>query len=331
MTMKAKKEYLILVLVIVALAAYLVLRKTDRTHYRLPELEAVPAVDITRIDIIGPTSTVVLNKSADKWGVADAAYPADEGKVQQMLDAIGGLTLTALVSEAESYDRYDLSDDKKIAVKAWAGDTLKRDFELGKAASSFKHTFVKIAGDRRVYHAQDNLRFNFDQTVDSLRDKTVLTFEIKDIREMAIAADGRTSVLRRREPEASPDGSGSGAQKDPKGAAPADAQPAWQGENGEDLDAAKVDRLLSTLNGMECDAYIYGRDKGDLKDPVYTLGLKGTTDHVLQIFSRSEPATGNYPAVSSQNPYPFELTPHRAEDIMNTLAETEKADPQKQP
>ena len=331
MTMKAKKEYLILVLVILALAAYLALRNTDRTHYRLPELETVPAADITRIEITGPAGTVTLNKSADTWGVADAAYPADEGKVQQMLDAIGGLTLTALVSEAESYDRYDLSDDKKITVKAWSGDTLRRDVDLGKAASSFKHTFLKIAGDPRVYHAQDNLRFNFDQTVDSLRGKTVMTFEIKDIREVDVAADGRTSVARRGEPEPPPADPGSGTREEPKGAAPGDAQPVWVWENGEDLDPAKVDRLLSTLNGLECDAYIYDRAKEDLKDPVYTLGLKGTTDHILRIFARPEPATGNYPAVSSQNPYPFELTPHRAEDIMNTLAETEKADPQKQP
>lgn len=37
--MKAKKEYIVLALVIAALVAYLALHETGRVNYRLPELE----------------------------------------------------------------------------------------------------------------------------------------------------------------------------------------------------------------------------------------------------------------------------------------------------
>ena len=60
-----------------------------------------------------------------------------------MLSAIENLTLTALVSESKNYNLYDLNEEKRINVKAWQGENLKRDVDLGKTASSFRHTFVK--------------------------------------------------------------------------------------------------------------------------------------------------------------------------------------------
>ena len=318
--MKIKKEYLILGVVIIALVAYLSLRRTDRTHYRLPALAAVPADDITKIQIKGPAATVDLQKTADRWVIAPENYPANADKVKQMLDVIGSLKLTALISESKNYDRYDLTDDRKIAVKAWASDGLKREFDLGKAAPSFKHTFVTVAGDHRVYHARESFRTTFDETLDGLRDKTVLDFEIKDIREIHAAGNGGRQVFRRMDPPAAtsaPDASGKAG--DTKSADAGDLQPVWQRENGEPIDAADVNRLLTTLAGLECDRYIYDRPKEDLKNPIYTLLLKGTRDYTLTLFARPEKTEGNYPAVSTFNAYPFELTAYRAEDIMKAL------------
>jgi hypothetical protein len=68
---------------------------------------------------------------------------------QEMLDTLGGLTLTALVSESKNYALYELDDAQKANVKAWQGDQLKRDVDVGKAAPSFRHTFVRLAGDDR--------------------------------------------------------------------------------------------------------------------------------------------------------------------------------------
>jgi len=319
--MKIKKEYLILGLIIVTLVAYLVLRNTDRTHYRLPVLEKVSPDEITKIRIKGPEATIELSKKADRWVISPEGYPANAGKVKQMLDIIDRLTLTALVSESKNYDRYDLTDEKKIAVKAWAGDTLKREFELGKVASSFKHTFVKIAGDHRVYHARESFRFTFDETVDSMRDKTVLDFEIKDIGEIRVTENGQLAVFKKSDTPAPDTGQQAKEDGDQK---TAKSQPVWQRSNGEKLDAAEVNRLLTTLDGLECDRYIYDRQKDDFKDPIYTITLKGTGTHVLSLFARPGKADSeNYPAVSSDNAYPFELTQFRAESIMKTFKKEE--------
>jgi hypothetical protein len=107
------------------------------------------------------------------------------------------LTLTALVSESEDYIRYDLHAGKKITVKAWQEDSLMRNFDIGKAASSFRHTFVKLNDDSRVFHARDNFRGKFELSEDNLRDKSVLSFKITDIQEIQIDKDQTSLKLAR--------------------------------------------------------------------------------------------------------------------------------------
>ena len=152
--MKVKKEYIILALVIIALAAYLVTRTSDRTQYQMPDVPQVAAKEISKLQITRAKAIIVVNKKDDKWYIAPEEFPADGNKIKDILNAIENLTLTALVSESKNYNLYDLDEDKKINVKAWQADNLRRDVDLGKTASSFRHTFVKPAGDERVFHAR---------------------------------------------------------------------------------------------------------------------------------------------------------------------------------
>jgi hypothetical protein len=197
--MKVKKEYIILGVLIAALSAYLLFRNPDKTHYELPTIPEMDVADISKIEISKEGTSLVLNKKDDKWHIAPEGYLADTTKVEGMLNGMESLTLTALVSESESYARYDLDDDDKITVKAWEGNTLKRNFDIGKPASSFQHTLVKLSGDDRVYHGRGNFRNQFDQRVDDLRDKLVLAFDEKDIQEISISKGEESVALKRGE------------------------------------------------------------------------------------------------------------------------------------
>ena len=55
--MKIKKEYVILVVIIVALSLYLILRDRDRTHYQLPTVSKIAGKDISKIEILTPDAT----------------------------------------------------------------------------------------------------------------------------------------------------------------------------------------------------------------------------------------------------------------------------------
>jgi len=312
--MKLKKEYIALFILIAALSFYLILRNPDKTHYKLPALSEIPKGEISQIEVLKTNTPIFLNKSGNRWQINPEGYLADADRVNNMLEIIEKLTLTALVSESKNYDRYGLDNQEKITVKAWQKERIKREFYVGKAASSFRHTFVKIAGDHRVYHARENFRSEFDQTVDNLRDKAVLTFEQNEIQEIHIAGSKQPSmVLRRLQPPVANPAEQKAQTEDH---VPANVDMLWQGPNGEKVDESKLRDMLAALSSLKCDKYIYDKKKTDLTDPVYTLTLKGAQDHILSIFSKTDKDDTHYPAISSGNDDAFFLSDWKAKKIM---------------
>ena len=105
--MKIKKEYIILILIIVVLSVYLFMRKTDRTLYELPVLPEISKKEISKIEISKGETSIVLNKKDDQWYIGPQQYIANKNKIDSMLDVFEKLTLTVSVSESKNYVRYD--------------------------------------------------------------------------------------------------------------------------------------------------------------------------------------------------------------------------------
>ncbi|MFZ5571896.1 MAG: DUF4340 domain-containing protein [Thermodesulfobacteriota bacterium] len=315
--MKWKKEYLVLSVVIVGLSVYLLLHRADRTHYQLPVLPKVEKKTITRIEIVSPKQTMVLNRKGENWVLNEKEYPADTVRVDDMLDVLEDLTLTDLVSESENYGRYDLDADKRIQIRAWVGDSVKRDMAIGRAATSFRHTFVRMEGDPRVYHARENFRNRFEVNQDQLRDKSVFSFEKSDILEIHVVKDKQPVVdLVRQEVPVEAAGVDTSGDSKKQAAKPKEAKTVWQAAGGETMDVAKVERLLGALSMLKCNRYIDDKQKTDFIDPVYTVRVKGAQEHSLSVFAKGDGKEGQYPAISSQNDYPFLLSGTQAEAFM---------------
>ncbi|MCG8619034.1 MAG: DUF4340 domain-containing protein, partial [Desulfobacterales bacterium] len=173
-----KKEYLILIVLIAALSAYLFLKKDNQVHYELPVPAALETADITRVDITKNNTTITLTRGEENWTVAEAAYPVDQSAVDRVLDALKEVKLSALVSEAGDLVRYDLDQENGITVTAFADkDKEIRRLIVGKAAPSFNHTFIMLDDGKSVYQADGSFRNDFDKTVDDFRDKVVMDFQ----------------------------------------------------------------------------------------------------------------------------------------------------------
>jgi hypothetical protein len=324
--MKFKKEYLILILIIAALSTYLLIRSSDRTRYQLPELDALKQGDISKIEILKNGSALILKKKDNRWYIEPSGYLADKTKVNAMLNVFESLALTALVSESKDYNRYDLNAEKRITAKAWQQATLKRNFDMGKAAPSFRHTFVRLDGDSRVYHARDNFRSKFDFTIDDLRDKTVLSFKTTDIQQVQLIKDQASVKLVRSKVPATP----AATQSQKSEPAPAAAVKfEWQDEGGQKANAQNLNRLLTTLGDLQCADYINDRSKDAFSAPIYTANLKGIQDHRLEIFARLQKDDKKYPAISSDSDYPFWLSETKVQQIMinpGEMTKTSEAD-----
>jgi hypothetical protein len=312
--MKIKKEYIILVVIIIALSVYLLMRRGDRTLYELPEIPQVSQKEITRIEITRGKTIIDLNKKDDRWYIAPKEYPADTGKVKNMLDNIEKLTLTALVSESKNYNLYDLSGEAKINVKAWQGDSLKRDIDVGKTASSFRHTFVITAGDDRVFHARGNFRNTFDTTVDDLRDKTILTYTPSDIQQIQITEEKQSFMLTRTQ---LPEKEEPPIADKKESASPPGQKTVWQTPDGRTGDEAAVSQLLNTLSNLRCETFIEDRGKEDFTTPLINIQLKGSQEYSFSIFAKTEETETEHPAISSASKYAFRKTDSKTQGIIN--------------
>jgi hypothetical protein len=302
--MKMKKEYFILAIIILGLSLYLAKRSPDRTRYELPEYPEIVKKDISRLDISKGDTSICLKKVDDKWYLSPEGYPANPDRVENMLNVIEGLTLTALVSESKDYSRYGLDDDSMVSVKAWTGEELARELEVGKMATSYRHTFVKLAGDESVYHAEGNFRNHFDQTEDALRDKGVLSFDPSAIVEIQITKGKDTTALVRTElPAETPEDQ-------------ENIEMVWLAADGRQGDEEQLTKLLRILSNLQCETYIDDKKKKALADPIYTVRCKGAEDHHLSVFPKREKEAESYPAVSSDSDYPFLLPAWQVDSLM---------------
>ena len=307
--MKRKIETILLVLVIAALTAYLILQKTGKSHYRLPELPRIDKGEITRITIEKGGSEFTLERDGDRWRILPGGYGADGGAVHSMLETLAGLRLTAMASTSESYAPYGLQEDERVEVRAFKGDDLLLSMDIGKAAPSHRHTFVKLAGDGRIYHAEKYFRSFFDEDPSALREKQVLKID-EEVSEIILTAVGKKSLHLFRTTAAAggnPDqaqaasGGGEGAQEGLR----------WESSDGKPVKEKEIDGLVKTLSNLKCDGYAEGK-KEDLRDPTFSVSMKGTRNYELSLYGERD---GKVVATSSESEDPFLLSDWKAKRI----------------
>ncbi len=306
--MKIRRELLVLALLIAVLAVYLARRGTDRTHYELPELPAVAAPEITRIEIEGLGKRQALVRRDDRWFTAEKGHPADPGRMREMVEALAATRLTALVAESGELGRYDLDEARRLRVKAFAGERTVRDLEVGKPAPSFRHTFVRLPGDGRVYHATENFRFRLESALDEVRSRSVLAVRRGEIREILLEAGGQALTLAPAPPE--------------REGAPA----GWQSADGRPVKAAEVDLWLAEFVDLECQGFLDDRGKDDLGEPSFRVTFRTEGgERRLELFAPPRPGEPS-PGRSSDSDFAFVLSADQEKRIRKSpsdlLAET---------
>ena len=312
--MKFKKEYALLSIVILALVLYLFFNQRDRIHYTLPETPRLDQEDITQITVTQAGETITLKRHDDQWRLIPGDYPADASQAERMLKFMAELEVTALVSEAQSYARYELDAARRIDVKVYQGDQLVRQMAIGKAASTFRHTHVILGDDRNVYHAGGSFRWEFDKSIDDLRDKTVLSFDRGTINRISIQADAQEQVIHKETGTDSASASGT----EPAGENQANPAPdvKWATAEGQPVEIAVVDELLEALNPLKCKSFISDHQKKTLANPLYRIHLQGESTHRLEVFSPlSEESSADFPGTSSGSRYAFVLSEFEVEKI----------------
>ena len=324
--MKLKMEYIILAVVIFALAGYLFVKKTNHLNYTLPATPVIAKSAITKLELQRGDQQIILTKKEGGWFISPGDHPADTGKIDRIIAAVTGFSINTLVSESGDYLRYDLTRDKDITVKVFGEKGLLFSFAVGKRAATFRHTFVTIEGDRRVFQAQGNFRNDFDQSPEDLRDKNVLPFAENTLTAIEITEGGKTLHLKK----------GPGERKGAAGKAdqsPTPSATGWVDGAGREIPEAAMNELIAQLTGLQCESYLEGKKKEDFEDPIISIALQGGKGGSLDIFAKTDQKDNGNPAISSENKDPFVLQKFKVELIRKAVKEirTEKTEAQAGP
>jgi hypothetical protein len=315
--MKIRKEAVILGILIVVLSLYLVFNKRDRSLYDLPVLKPISASKLSKMTLASSDGSIVFFRKAGAWVVNEEAYPGDETGIGRVADIVANLRLTTLISESKNYGRYDLDPEHAITIKAWEGDTLVRDFRVGKAVSGHRQTFVKLADDYRVYHAGEGFRNHVQGKADKFRDKTVMSFEPDQINQVRlINKDAQGIFSKETTPETPSEKPADGDSQGTK-----TAHSVWRNADGEVVKENKLTKLIGDFSSLKCSAFIYDREKAEFTEPIARITFQGAEEYTFQIFEQLEKDASEYPAISSQNDYLFLVPKWQADQVMNALAD----------
>ncbi len=324
--MKFKKEYLILLGVIVVLFVILLAGgKKGKMNYRVPDLDVLNEEDITKIEITSAGDTIVLSGNENRWTILPQEYTADSEKVSNMLDIMANLTLTELAAETKGYQRYELDDEKKISVYAYSDEELVRSFDVGKVSSTYRHTFVRVEDDPRVYFARESFRSTFEVDRADLRDKTVMSFDVNEVTEILIEpGDSTFHFSKTIIPAEAP----SPETAEEQAAQPAEELEAWITAEGTKGNKTEIDSIVNQMSDLKCDSFIEDKTVEDFVEAIYSVKITGSKDYSLQIYAKDEDED-KYPAVTSETPYVVFLTSWEAENIMkkaDVLVEKEEVE-----
>lgn len=298
-----KKEYLILIILILGLSAYLVLKKDNQVHYDLPELAAIEAKDIDRIHISQKDKALVLTRAKQGWTMGEDNYPVDQSAMDNIMDVVTGLHISTLVSQSKDLARYELDAANAVTVKAFKGEKALLTFSIGKTAPSDNHTFVMLEDDAKIFQADKSFRNHFEKSADDFRDKLVLSFKTEEIKKVTVEKQGTSATLVLKDIIKAED------NKEPEAM--------WQSDKGVSADKEAITNLLSSLSHLESQSF---KEKGtrqilEQKEALCTISLESQTPIHIKFFeyAKGEAMVG----ISSQSSDAFVIAQYKGKDILS--------------
>jgi hypothetical protein len=215
-----------------------------------------------------------------------------------------------MASASENYAVYDLQEGECVQVTAFKGEDLLLSIGIGKAAPSRRHTFVKLADDSRIYHAEKNLRSSFDKEASVLRDKQVMKID-EEVSEVILTEGKKNLHILRATAHAEVDPDQAEVKEENAG----ESTLHWETLEGKPVEEKEIDTLVKTLSNLKCDGYLED-EKGDLGDPTFSVSLKGNKNYEFSLYGERD---GKTVATSSENDDPFLIADWNAKRIRKEL------------
>ena len=304
--------YSVLGVLAAGLILYLVFREEGRMAYDLPSVELGSTESIDTIEIDGPDKTLWLKKTGDYWFIMPEKYRVDPSAIKSMLTALEEFRFTELISQAGYPARFNLDEGSRTTIAVYTEDGSGDGEEVfsihaGKAAPSYKHTYVSLKDDERIFLAKGNLPRVFGKEISALRDKQILSFDREEVKAVHITRRGETNTLRKAP----------GAEK--VSADGETTETVWKDNEGRNWKTDPVNNLLDRLKDFQCTRYLEDDENiTDIGEPFLVIGIKGEAEEdILFLYEQREDKA--YPARSSETPHAFIVSQYQGDAIRNFI------------
>ncbi|MCK4889871.1 MAG: DUF4340 domain-containing protein [Candidatus Aminicenantes bacterium] len=310
---KVSLEIIIISIVIVLSFAYILFKKTDKVHYKVPELINIKVNSLTKISISKGDRVVDLENKKDGWVVGEDGFKTDKFKIDKITNIVSNLKLTTLVSKSGNYYKYELDDPRKINVRVFSGKDIVREFDTGKVASTYDHTNVKIKGDNNIYHAGGSIQKDLDKTIDDLRYKKVFLIEKDKIKQITFNLDGKEYVLNKSIiPVTKEEKNGSETEGEPE------VETRWD-FNKTKIENSEVNSILGIVSNLSCDEYVYTGTDLKAAEQLFSVKLVGSIENSITIYKLQNKEDEKYRGETSQTEYKFFIKKFRIDNFLNPL------------
>ncbi|MBP8179185.1 MAG: DUF4340 domain-containing protein [Spirochaetes bacterium] len=326
--MQAKKNIVISIVAIVVLGGYLLLNKfSSRELLQLPE---VPGA-ISQIVIVKNGNSITINKDGDNWKVN--GFEADANVIANIENKLKDIEVVDFVSEKPLYERFELDPGHAIHVVAKSGDTVVRDFYVGKKGSTYRHTYVRFEGNKAVYLAADTLDTYFNKTVDDLRNKDIVQLDIARVNTIQLWYKNSSITLHKKIVEKKNKKNDTSREKQQKESKNEETEKEEQWVCKENpalqLDTNKVKEILYTFDPLK--AYSFPEvDTAMLKGKIASLTVAVQNENnekaaeEISLTVHKEYENSRYICTCSKTPYVFTIDEWRAKRIFKTLQDLKK-------
>lgn len=258
--------------------------------------------DVRQITVVDKNERRVFKRTSDGWLLVyqNNQYNADSKKIQENLKRLLEIRRYQRVSaNKEKFADFEVQDEQFHVILEGENSRQLARIQLGKTASGYTSTLVRLYGEDSVFSAKGSLRNDWNQELDSYREKSLLRLAKPNIKEVVVSGKKSFKLVD------------SGTEA------------GWQlSYNKKDLpaDKSKVDNFLSQLADLKGYRF-YNNPPPPLAYKVLLI-LQGNLNKELEIYGPLK--EGEYVAKSSDNPFLLTISKYQVENYFGRPEEFEQ-------
>ncbi|HSL24271.1 MAG TPA: DUF4340 domain-containing protein [Vicinamibacterales bacterium] len=200
--MRRERSFLILVVLGIALGAYIyfVERKrpaSDEPEQKAKVFENVQEAEVEEIVVTAQDATTRLKKAGDSWQIVEPIKAdADREQVNNLTGNFATLERNAVVDEnPASVKQFGLDPPRADVSFRTRGSSTMRRLLVGNKAPAGGDLYAQVGGEKRVILISGFMDNVFAKTTFDLRDKSVLRFDRDKTDALEIVSSGRKMRL----------------------------------------------------------------------------------------------------------------------------------------